>query len=308
MNESRFREAERRMWGSVGVAPTERMLDLSRTGTRVRVQEAGDGPVVLFVHGVSNSGVSWAPLVAQLPDHRCVVLDRPGCGLSDPLSITFGDVASLADFADALVVDVLDAMDLDSAHLLGTSFGGYATLRAAAAHPDRVERLVQLGWTVGAPTARLPMIMRLASAPGLGRVLGAIPPNERAVRAMFKQIGLRQAMDAERVSQEAIDCYLSLLRDTDTMRNEVRAGPRLIRMRGGMDERVLLPPALLASIQAPTYFLWGEQDLFGGAEVARDFVRHIPDAELELMPGSGHAVWMDDADYVATAIRKFLGS
>ena len=294
------------MWDSVGVAPTERMLDLRRTGARVRVQETGVGPVVVFVHGASNSGVSWAPLVARLPGYRCVVLDRPGCGLSPPIATTFDDVASLAEFADSFVVDVLDAMDLDAAHLVGTSFGGYTTLRAAAAHPERVERLVQLGWTVGAPTARLPLIMRLATAPGLGSVLAAIPPNERVVRSMFKQIGLRQAMDADRVSQEAIDCYLALLRDTDTMRNEVQAGPRLVRIRGGMDERVLLPPSLLASIQAPTYFLWGEEDLFGGADVARDFVRHVPDAELELMPRSGHAVWMDDADYVATAIRKFL--
>lgn len=305
MNEGRFREAERRMWGSVGIAPTERVLDLARTGARVRVQEAGEGPVVVFVHGASNSGVSWAPLVARLPEYRSVVLDRPGCGLSPPLGTTFADVEALAEFADALVVDVLDAMELASAVLVGTSFGGYATLRGAAAHPDRVSSVVQLGWAVGAPTARLPLIMRLASAPGVGAAMAAIPPNERMVRSMFKQIGLRQAMEANRVPHEVIACYLALLRDTDTMRNEIRTGPRLIRLRGGMDKNVLLPSSLLNSIRIPTFFLWGAEDLFGGADVAREFVGQIPGAELELMPG-GHAVWMDDADYVATAVGKFL--
>ena len=295
------------MWESVGVEPGEQVLDLRRTGARVRVQVAGDGPVVVFVHGGSNSGVSWASLVARLPEYRSVVLDRPGCGLSPPLGTTFGDVASLAEFSDALVVDVLDAMDLDVAALVGTSFGGYATLRAAAAHPERVTRLVQLGWTVGAPAARLPLIMRVATAPGLGTVMASLPPTERVVRSMLKQIGLRQAMEAGRVSQEAIDCFLALLGDTDTMRNEVRAGPRLMRLRGGMNEDLILPPSLLAAIRAPAYFLWGEEDLFGGADIARTFVTQLPDAELELMPGAGHAVWMDDAEFVATRVKKFLG-
>ena len=62
MNEARYREAERRLWESVGVTPTEQQLRLERTGVTVRVQEAGDGPAVVFVHGLSNSGVSWAPL------------------------------------------------------------------------------------------------------------------------------------------------------------------------------------------------------------------------------------------------------
>ena len=78
MNEARYREAEQRMWDSVGVAPAEHVLALERTGLTVRVQEAGNGPTLLFVHGASNSGVSWAQLVARLPEYRCVVLDRPG--------------------------------------------------------------------------------------------------------------------------------------------------------------------------------------------------------------------------------------
>src|SRR5688572_15276915 len=177
MNEVRYREAERRLWASVGVAPAEQQVRLGRTGLTVRVQEVGQGPAVVLIHGASNSGTSWAGLVTRLDGFRCVLPDRPGCGLSDPLGVSFDGLEPLAAFADTLVVDLLDAMGLDTAHLVATSFGGYIALRTAAAHPDRVGRIVELGWTFGAPVARLPLLMRLATVPALGRLLTAIPPN-----------------------------------------------------------------------------------------------------------------------------------
>jgi 2-hydroxy-6-oxonona-2,4-dienedioate hydrolase len=306
VNEARYREAERRLWESVGVEPIEQRVHLGRTGLTIRVQEVGRGPAVVLVHGASNSGSSWAPLVARLDGFRCLMLDRPGCGLSDPLVTGLDDVERLGAFADGLIVDLLDALGLDDAHVVATSFGGYIALRTAAAHPDRIGRMVEFGWTIGAPIARLPVIMRLAGVPVVGRLLAAVPPNERAVRAMFRHIGLRQALDAGRVSQEMLDCYLALLRDTDTMRNEIRAGPRLLRPLRGMDDRVLLSPTLLAKIDTPLHFLWGEEDPFGGAEIARRFVAQLPNAELELVPGAGHAVWIDDPDRAATTTRRFL--
>jgi len=69
---------------------------------------------------------------------------------------------------------------------------------------------------------------------------------------------------------------------------------------------VLLQPSLLAAIRTPIKFLWGEDDPFGGAETARRFVEQLPSAQLELMPGVGHAPWMDEPDHAATVVRRFL--
>jgi pimeloyl-ACP methyl ester carboxylesterase len=66
---------------------------------------------------------------------RCLMLDRPGAGLSGPLPKAFEDVDSLAAFSDAFIIDVLDGLELDSAHVVATSYGGYAALRATA-YPD----------------------------------------------------------------------------------------------------------------------------------------------------------------------------
>lgn len=303
---ARYREAERRLWDSVGLQPTERQLSLATTGTTVRVQEVGDGPPVVFVHGATTSGASWATLVAELDGFRCVLLDRPGCGLSEPVPRPFTEVGALEAFADELLVDVLDALHLPSADVVATSFGGYLALRAAGTHPERFERLVELGWAFGAPIARTPLPMRLAAVRGIGRLLASVPPTRSAVRAMLRQVGLRQALAAGRVSDEVIDCYLSLLRDTATMRNEIDAGPRLIRPIAGMDVRLLLSPEVLARVTAPTLFLWGDEDVFGGAETARAFVKQIVQAELRILPGAGHAPWLDDGPGVAAATAGFL--
>jgi 2-hydroxy-6-oxonona-2,4-dienedioate hydrolase len=197
-------------------------------------------------------------------------------------------------------------MELEHSHVVATSFGGYIALRSAAAHTDRIDRMVEFGYPIGAPIEHIPPVMRVAMVPGLGRLLATVPPTERSVRMMLRQIGLRQALETGRFSQDAVDWYLSLQRDTDTMRNELRAGPRFILPLRGMNDSILLTDDLLARIETPTFFLWGDEDYFGGAETARAFVPRLPNAELELMAGAGHAVWMDDPDHVAARTRAFL--
>ena len=98
---------------------------------------------------------------------------------------------------------------------------------------------------------------------------------------------------------------MALLRHTDTMRNEIDAGPRILTLRG-VDERVLLRDDLLRRVETPAYFLWGEDDPFGGIAEAQAFVDPLPAATLELVPGAGHAVWIDEPDHTADVVRRFL--
>ena len=89
-----------------------------------------------------------------------------------------------------------------------------------------------------------------------------------------------------------------------TLRNELNAGPDFPVWK--MDDRMLLPANLLASIDTPISLLWGNGDPFGSVNVARRFVTYLPDAELELMPGVGHAPWIDDPDHAAAVTRGFF--
>jgi pimeloyl-ACP methyl ester carboxylesterase len=147
--------------------------------------------------------------------------------------------------------------------------------------------------------------MRVATLPFLGRLATRIPTNERMARSMLKQIGLRGAVESGRFGEVELAWFVSLLRDTDTLRNEIDAAPRVVTMRG-FNEDTLLSPALLGRVTCPAYFLWGEDDPTGGAAIARQFVAQLPNAELEVMPDAGHAPWMDDPDFVAQRVGAYF--
>ena len=306
MDEGRYRLAERQLWEWVGVAPSEQRVHLERNDVTVRIQEVGEGLPVVFVHGANVSGSSWATLAGRLRGFRCILLDRPGTGLSDPLDKTL-DTDRLAEYGDTLIVDLLDALGVETAHVVATSFGGYIALRAAGANPGRIERMVQFSWPVGAPIARVPAMMRVMGIPLLGRLMAAVPPGERAVRMMFRQIGHGESIKTGRITKETLDWWLALLRHTDTTRNELAMGRSFLSPFRGIDARVALSDGFLGKIQTPTRFLWGENDPFGGVDTARHLVDRMPNAGYEVLAGAGHAPWLDDHDHAANAIEKFLG-
>ena len=184
---------------------------------------------------------------------------------------------------------------------------GTTPLRTASAHPDRVRRVVELGFPIGAPNGPMPLVMRLGGVRSLGSLMARVPLNERAVRSMLAQIGLRQALDAGRLSQEGVDWFGALLRHTNTMRNDIDASPIFHGLRG-VNDSILLDDELLGRIRAPVRFVWGAEDPFGGADVADRFVAKVPGAQLELIPGGGHAVWLDDPDGVAEGTQRFLAA
>jgi pimeloyl-ACP methyl ester carboxylesterase len=110
--------------------------------------EAGDGPPLLLLHG-SGPGVSgWANYRGNLPTFarhfRCLVLDMPGFGKS------YAPDESPAMHAPDAVLAFLDELGLDKVPIVGNSMGGGVAARLAAAHPDRVTRLVTIGG-VGVP-------------------------------------------------------------------------------------------------------------------------------------------------------------
>jgi pimeloyl-ACP methyl ester carboxylesterase len=304
--ETRYRQAERRLWQSIGATPTEQRLTLGRLGVTVRVQELGAGAPILFVHGANTSGLSWAALAARIPGFRSILLDRPGTGLSDPLPRPL-DSASVPAFGEALLIDVLDALALPSAHIVATSFGGYVALRTAAAHPARVARMVQFSWPVGAPNPHVPFSMRLSGLPGVARIMAAIPPSTGNVRRIFRQMGHGPSLDAGRITPADIEAYQALLRETDTLRNDFSMARAFVSPIRGLNG-LLLPPEILARVATPTLFLWGEVDPFGGPATARALVEQMPSARLEILAGAGHAPWLDELERCAASTHDFLAA
>jgi 2-hydroxy-6-oxonona-2,4-dienedioate hydrolase len=304
MDAGRYRDAERTLWDEAGATPLEHRIHLARNDVAIRVLEVGEGPPAVFVHGGPGAAAPvWAHLAARLPDLRCLLVDRPGCGLSDPHPLA-GPAAVRAACA-SLVGDVLDGLGIDRAHVVGSSHGSYAALFSAAAEPGRVERTVHFGCPGFVEGMRVTGFDRLVLLPGAHRLLARLPAGERGMRATFRQLG-HEAAAGGPITHPFVDWGVALQRHTETMRHELATMATLGTFRGGFDPALTVDRALLGSVRSPTHFLWGDRDPYGDRRVADEVVAAMPTATLEVLRGAGHLCWLDDPDRAAVAVRGHL--
>ena len=103
-----------------------------------RVIEAGEGPALVFLHGIASHLEAHLPVLPALADeYRVVLYDMPGRGFSER-----PDTPYTIDYLSAHLVELLDALDIGSAFLSGQSLGGWTGAWTAAQKPERVTRLV----------------------------------------------------------------------------------------------------------------------------------------------------------------------
>lgn len=304
MNEASYRDSEASLWNTIGRQPDEKMIELETTGTQVRVQLVGDGPPVLFIHGGPNSGSTWAPIVDAFDGYTCLLVDRPGTGLSERLN-QIPDTASFIRLADHFVSDVLGGLAIGRADLVASSLGGYVALRSAATTPDRVGRMVQMACPAFAPGMLTPPFMKMIRRSWFRKFTGMFPPSQKINDSIMRQMGHGESIDEDRIPQSFKDWYLGLQRYTDTNENDGNLIGEFFS-GSGWDEELKLTDFVLASVESPTLFLWGENDGFGGREVASMTVAPMPDAHLSMIAGSGHLPWLDFPSEIGTRSRSFL--
>jgi pimeloyl-ACP methyl ester carboxylesterase len=293
------------LWSKFGITPTERRVKLP-AGNEVRVQEIGEGPPIVFVHGAVVAGSSWGDLADALKDDfRCVLVDRPGCGLSDP--IPNGPLRSPVEFkhfADDLVRDILDGLGLEAASIACTSMGGFFGFRAAISHPQRVTKLVEYSWAMGTPMAHVPMMMRLGSPALLKALMVRMPINATVVKMMLKQVGMKRAIESGTFDDDMVAWCVAIMKHTDTFKSETDNNT-FISLRGENPE-FLFSDEELQRVRMPVLLLWGDEDTNGGRREAEAFAARLPNATLEIVDRAGHAPWVDELELCATRTRDFL--
>ena len=290
----RFREAEQAVWKRYQLEPTEKLLRFG-SGRVVRMHEFGVGDPMLFVHGSGGSGVYWAPLVAKLAsEYRCVLIDRPGWTLSTPIEYSAADFGRIA--AD-LLSKVFDAIDLETAHVVGGSIGNLYALRFAQLNPDRVSSVLLLGGGPLIPAIRPPKFVRLLRSP-LGRVIVRIPQKPGMVRKQVGGLGHEQSLQEGLIPDELIDLYVATSRYTSGMRHE----RELVK---GIAGRAEFLPGLtigeneISSLSVPTTMVYGSDDPVGNAALWRSFTRTLPNGAFHEVAGTGHLPWFDKPREVA---------
>jgi 2-hydroxy-6-oxonona-2,4-dienedioate hydrolase len=299
----RYRMRERALWDHYGVEADERFIAIGRPAVRLRVVEVGAGRPVLFVPGSAGVGPFWGELVRELPGCRCLLLDRPGWGLSAPVDFRTRDYG---DTAAEILRNVLDALGIDRADVVGASIGDLWAMRLAAEHPGRVGAVVLLG---GGPVVResgVPRMVRLVASP-LGGPMVRLPATRASERAFLRSAGHRASLRAGRIPNELLDWRVGLERHTGSMRSERAMIRAVVSWRTGLRTGIPFAEEQLRAVAAPTLLVYGRDDPVGTVELWRRVVGLLPNGTLELVDGAGHMPWLDDPVRVGGSLIRFLG-
>jgi len=258
-------------------------------GTRLHVRDAGpkDAPAVVMLHGFGASLHTFEPWAQALSsDHRVVSFDLPGAGLSepDPTGI-YTDARSME-----ILVALLDRLGIDKASLVGHSIGGRLAWGFAAAHPDRVDRLVLIapdgfaspGFEYGKPP----------EASLLVRSMRYVLPKPLVKSSLAPAYG-----DPRALTDATLDRYYDLM-----LAPGVRDG-----MIARMEQTVRQDPRpALRTIKVPVLLVWGTDDGMIPAINAQDYLRELPNARLVSFAGLGHVPHEEAPEVTLAPVRAFL--
>jgi len=299
-NADAYRESERALWGHYGLEPTEHFVEIDAPAARLRVLESGSGKPLVFVHGTVGPG-GWPSLVRELPGRRCLVLDRPGWGLSSPIDYSRHEYKVVA--ADILA-HVLDALGLGQVDVVGGSIGNVWALGLAARRPSRVGKVVLLGGSPLVPETPVPGFIRVLASP-LGIVMLRLANSPGRVRSILRHNGHGSSLDDGRIPEEFVDWRVAVGRDTGSMRNE-RAMVQALLRGGAFGPDLTFDDAELAAIETPALYVYGDKDPVGSVDLWSRVAGVLPHGELHLVAGAGHMPWFDDAPGLGAEIDRFL--
>ena len=261
------------------MAVAEQVLDVR--GSEVRLLAHGDGAPVLYLHGEDDLG-TWLPLLEALSVTFAVVRpDLPGFNGSAGRA----DLASVHDLA-FFTLDVMDALGLDRASIVGTGLGGWLAADLATIEPRRVERLV----LVAALGLRPPDGHRgdifLLDPVGAARILYHAPAAAEVAVAAAQRLAEDPDAHARYLGNRAATAHLAW--------NPYLHDPRL-------EDR-------LHRIAAPTLVVWGDDDRVVSPLAGRRYGAAIASARVVTIPGAGHLAHLEAPDAVLAEIVPFLSA
>src|SRR5437867_9198537 len=249
-------------------------------------QDVGDGEPLVLIMGFGGDTTAWALQMADFPArHRVIAFDNRGVGRSDAPDHSY-TTRMMAD--DAL--GLLEALGVDSAHVIGVSMGGMIAQELTLARPERV-RSLHLACTFARPDAYMLALnaawreMRL----GLGR------------ESTLRTLGLW--LFSPTTYAERPDFIEALLQNS-------LANPYPQSLAGFLRQSaaVAAHDALerLPAIRCPTLVSVAEDDILVPSRFAREIAARIPGAALRVVPDAGHCYFLERADAFNELCLDFL--
>jgi pimeloyl-ACP methyl ester carboxylesterase len=266
-------------------------------GHDVTYRMAGEGPLVVLVHGLAGSSMTWKDVLPALAERFTVVApDLLGHGQS---AKPRGDY-SLGAYASG-IRDLLVALGLDRATFVGHSLGGGVAMQLAYQFPERCERLVLVA--SGGLGREVNHLLRAVSLPGAEYILPVVLTpwlRERAetVGGWIRRTGWRPGSTLTEVWRS-----YTTLTTTDGQQAFVHTVRSVIDVAG---QRVSALDRLYLAADIPTLVVWGDHDRIIPVEHARAAHAAIPGSRLEILEGGGHFLPIEQPEWFNDVVTDFL--
>jgi pimeloyl-ACP methyl ester carboxylesterase len=273
------------------------LRELSIHGNKVTYRTAGEGPVMLLIHGMAGSATTWKRVMPALSRRFTVVApDLLGHGQSEKMAGDF----SLGALASSLR-DLLVALGHDRATIVGQSLGGGVALQLAYQFPERCERLVLV--SSGGLGREVNPILSLLSLPGSSLVLslassGPVVSAIEGLAGLAARIGLAPAPVVGEIWRS-----FSSLGDEDTRRAFLRTLRAVVDVGG---QAVSASNRLHLVGELPTLIIWGGDDPIIPVEHAYEAHTAIEGSRLEIFEGAGHYPHVEAPERFVDLLTEFI--
>jgi pimeloyl-ACP methyl ester carboxylesterase len=273
--------------------------ELTLHGNRVAYRQAGSGPVLVLIHGITSNSATWKRVLPSLARHYTVIApDLAGHGHSAKPK---GDY-SLGAHASG-VRDLMLALGHERASIVGHSLGGGIALQFSYQFPERCERLVLVD--SGGLGRDVSMLLRAATLPGSEFVLPLLAATRlldagQAAGRLLGRFGLRARTDLEEMARGH-----ATLSDAETRAAFVHTLRSVVEPGG---QRVDASNRLYLAERIPFLLIWGEHDSIIPVEHGRRAHEHVPGSRLEVFSASGHFPQLDEPERFIEVLEDFVDS
>ncbi|MCM2330418.1 MAG: alpha/beta fold hydrolase [Pseudomonas sagittaria] len=261
---------------------------------RLHYNDVGEGEVVIMLHGSGAGATGWANFHRNVDafvaaGYRVILLDCPGFGKSDPILTAEPRFVVNARYTKGL----MDALDIDKAHLVGNSMGGGSALAFAVEFPERLNKLILMG------------------AGGVGKTSLFTPLPMEGIKLLFQVYreptldNLKKMLnvfvyDPSALTEELVQLRLnSILANPQHLENFLKS-VELSQFNFG-DFSANLP-----DIRHQTLITWGRDDRFVPIDWSLKLLNGIPNSRLHVFSQCGHWAQWEHADAFNRLVIDFL--
>ncbi len=266
-------------------------------GRRAVYRIAGSGPAVVLIHGMLNSSSHWQSVALDLArDHTVLAPDLIGHGDS---AAPRGDYSLGAHAAS--IRDVMAAIGIDRASIVGHSLGGGVAMQFFYQFPQRVERLALV--SSGGLGQEVSPLLRTAALPGFSALLALTIQPRLLVALADTGARLRQRSLGGGVYLQAIARALRPLETAGARQAFLQTLRSVIDTRG---QRVSATDRLYLLETMPTMIVWGERD--NTIPLAHGRLAHeaIPNSLFSTLPDVAHFPHLEDPKGLSQLLREFI--